>query len=202
MISTILCCQLLGAPFGYDDMKVDEEVLKKAVNWDHLKDKQREQIRAAGGYSAAAFPLYMKWLTADPPSNWSVISRVLYFLQDAEGDRSGFRPITVKLLPHEKPSVSRNAILLLGQIGTEEEAAAVAAQLKRPTNDVAYFDSIVKTLAAIGTEKEIEALETERKAGLLPEQPKFWQRVDECEKAIRERAAKKPVPKAKSVDKK
>lgn len=183
--------------YSDEDMKVDEAVLKKALSFDHFTEEEIKQIRDAGGYSEAALPVYMKWLKTDPPLHWSPLSRILGFLQKCEGDLSDFRGPVVKLLTHEEIAVSRNAVRLLKQIGTEEDAAAVASQLGRITNSVAYYNALVDTLSVIGSEKEIETLEAERKAGLLPEHPRFWEKVDACEKTIRERAAKKKDAKGK-----
>ena len=61
----------------------------------------------------------------------------------------------------------------------------------------------MKTLSAIGTEKEIAALENARNAGVLKDDEQFWGKVAECEKAIRARAdAKKKAAdlKAKPAD--
>ena len=84
-ITTILCCQLLGTLLAHDDGKVDEAFLKEAIMWEEIRDKEEAQIRAAGGYSPAALPVYKKWLTADPPPDWSVASRTLQFVREADG---------------------------------------------------------------------------------------------------------------------
>lgn len=201
MLPVVLFCQVFGGAFGFDHVKIDEEALFVALGGD--KEEGRAIIRSLGGYSPAAFPVYMKWLDREPiPLPGVILSRIFLMLQQANGDKSAFRTHAVAFAAHEHKGVSRNAILLLAQIGTKEDAAAVANQLKRRMNDVAYYDSIIATLSAIGTEKEIEAIEAERKAGLLKDYPRFWARVDECEKAIRERVAKKKDPKATPPDKK
>ena len=84
----------------------DESVLKEALQWDEFKDAQQKKVRAAGGYSPAAFPLYMKWLNSDPPLGWAATSRLLRMVSDAEGDRDCFRPVAVSLTASGKLAVS------------------------------------------------------------------------------------------------
>jgi hypothetical protein len=201
MLSAFLCCQAFGGAFGFDHVTIHEAALRRAIHAD-LKDQGRANVRALGGYSPAAFPVYLRWLNQDPPDPELDVARVLLMVRQAEGDRSAFRPHAVRLLAHEQQSVSRNALDLLARIGTADDAAAVAALLDGPARDVSYYTSVVETLAAIGTEKEIVALEVARKAGLKRDYPDFWARVDKCETAIRERAAKAKDPKATPPDKK
>lgn len=195
ILPTIFCCQVLASLFGVNLAEIAESELMLAICGD-LNDEGRARLRSLGGYAPTAFPTYMKWLDEDLRHSRHTIERTLFILQLAEGDKSAFRPHATRLASHDNKFVSRNAIHLLAQIGTEEDAATVVGQLKRRTNDIAYFDSIISTLAVIGTEKEVGVIEAERKAGFLNDYPRFWARVDDCEKVIRERAAKKKDTKA------
>ena len=179
---------------------VDESLLKEALKWDEFKDAQKKKVRAAGGYSAAAFPLYMEWLNSDPPLGWATTSRILRIISHSEGERACFRPVVVSLTSNEKMAVSVGAIQLLEQIGTEDTAPAVAAQLRRKEKDSGYYYSIVKTLTAIGTEKEIELLDEMKETGLLKDDGRFWMKVADCKKAIQARTEAKKKLKAKGVN--
>ena len=195
MLPTIFCCQVLASLFGVNLAQIAEHDLYVALGGD--REERRTRIRALGGYSPSAFPIYMKWLDEDPVLQRGVVlSRILIVLREAEGDKTAFRAHAVRLVGHDDKFTSFHAIHLLAQIGTEEDAATVVGQLKRRTNDIAYFDSIISTLAVIGTEKEVGVIEAERKAGFLKDFPRFWARVDDCEKVIYERVVKKKDTKA------
>ncbi len=160
------------------------------------------EFDSAGGNSPDAFPLYLRLLEWCPPIDPSVEASIFSEVARIPGDRAAFRPFAVARLNDPKTSVASAAVRLLGQIGTPTEAAAVTKlfdyyeyDFPGEKRDVYFFMQVLTTLAAIGTEAEIQAINEAKAKHLLWDRDDFWKKAEECKAAIRERLAKEKADK-------
>jgi hypothetical protein len=167
-----------------------------------LEARDERAFVAAGGYTPAAFPFYLRLLAPDSGIDWRVEAKILDQVSRIPGDRTAFRKPAVERLKHPKRGLVGDAIRLLKEIGTPAEAAEVVKLIEnfefdrpgeRLRDDMAY--SILDTLAAIGSEAEIKALDQAKARNFLWDNDKFWTKAEECKTAIRERLAKEKAEK-------
>ena len=133
---------------------VDEDRIRDLLSSDDMLD-EKELVRL-GAYTPAAFPLYCRILE-NPAEDRYIVGRTLYALSRSKGDRSQFVDLVVRRLADKHVSTRSSAVILLAQIGSARDAAPVVALLsdKEWTIPIAA----AKTLAAIGDERALVALD-------------------------------------------
>ncbi len=118
------------------------------------------------------FPCFERIL-ADPDANSTELTRLFIVLTAAKADRSRFLEPAVAKLSHSDKSVRRVAVSLLGEIGSERDAAPIVALLADEEFTVGV--AAAKTLSTIGGPRELAALNIWLKVTKPENYSKEWQ---------------------------
>jgi hypothetical protein len=150
-------------------------------------------LRAWGGLTPAAFPLYARILD-DPKEHPGTRAKVLSVLAlpDVTADKAGFVDRAVAHLAHEHVGVRRAAVNLLSRIGSSRDVAPVVALLTDPDVTVPY--AAAKTLAAIGDRRALTAIDVWLGTGSHHDHPELLDHVRRCREELRVRLDRATPP--------
>jgi len=107
-------------------------------------------------YGEKAFPAYHRIIGAANASP-ILVERVFYILQSVKADQSGFVEPAMKWLGDSESGVRRQALKLLGQIGSRKETPPIVALMWDA--DRTIVRAAAETLAAICNDRDLMAVE-------------------------------------------
>ncbi len=156
---TLLCIMLATLPASAPEKEMpasDESAVRELLNAIEFKQEERDELAKLGGYSPAAFSLYIRILD-DPKENANMAARTLLVLSKIKADRSQFLERVVAMLAHSRSSVRQYAVELLAQIGSERDAAPIVALLWDEAWEIPF--AAANTLVAIGDRRSLTAMD-------------------------------------------
>jgi HEAT repeat protein len=138
-------------------------------HWQDIRDSLREEVdyfrnkqHPLVSLGEKAFPAYVKILEAKDAEPGDICS-VFEILVQVKGDRSRFLEYAVNGLADKQFLTRLAAVELLGQIGSEKDAAPVVALLSDERREASF--AAAKTLAAIGDRRTVVAFDVWLRSG-------------------------------------
>jgi hypothetical protein len=170
---------------------VEEAAVRQILESDERD--YRVRLRAWGGLTPAAFPLYARVLD-DPMEDPGMVNAVLNILAlpDVTADKAGFVDRAVAHLAHKDVGVRRAAVNLLSRIGSSRDVAPVVALLTDPDVTVPY--AAARTLAAIGDRRAFTAIDVWLGTGSHHDHPELLDHVRRCREELRVRLDRATPP--------
>ena len=139
------------------------------------------------------FPAY-EAILLDPAATSQEVFGVFCVLQHVNGDRRRFHKHTVSRLTDANERLRWNAVHLLREIGSAEDGPALVTLLS--DEDVPVVFAAAEALAAIGSTRELDAMDTWLHGPSRLNDDDLRQHVKKCRDALKERldkAAKKAM---------
>ncbi len=150
--------------------------------------ERRRQLAAMG---EKAFPTY-EAILSDPKATKDNVWKVLSILHDVKADRRRFVKYAVARLRDANVSLRNVAVSLMEQIGSVTEAPAVVPLLS--DKEYLIVHCAAKTLAAIGSPRELEAMDKWLRGDKPNENPPLRQHVQKCRDELKKRLAETKAP--------
>jgi HEAT repeat protein len=140
-----------------------------------------------------AFPAF-EVLLADRETKPHIVRAAIEVLIAIKVDRKRFTDLVGGRLADEDWGVQWKALVLLGQIGSEQDSAPVVALLSAKEINVHY--AAADTLSKIGGKRELVAMNAWLKAGGADRKDEdFVWHVKKCRDELEKRLKDKPIPK-------
>jgi HEAT repeat protein len=136
-----------------------------------------------------AFPDY-EAILSDPTADSNEVGRALFILCNVNADRRRFVKHALSRLTDAKSGVRLNAAALLGQIGTATDSSPVVALLS--DEYVPVVRSAARTLVAIGSQREVVAMDVWLRGVSHRNDPELRQYVKQCRDALKKRLDEAP----------
>ena len=163
----------------------EEEQIRQLLEQD--EDYDEKELARLGAFTPAAFPLYCRILD-DPKEHRWIVGRTLYTLSIIKADRGQFVDRAVAKLTSPHISLRRGAVELLAQIGSPRDATPVVALLSDKEWTISI--SAAKTLAAIGDERTLVALDIWLNSGSYQDHKVVREHVMKSRDELKERLEK------------
>lgn len=164
------------------------ERVRDLLTGKQFKEQSNELIRMG----AAAFPAY-ETILVDPVSLPRHIARIFIVLCSVKENRARFLDSTVRRLADADADVRGRALLLLEQIGSEQDIPPVVALLSDTDTTISYRAATV--LLALGNLRSVTAIDVWLNSGNHREQTELRQYVTKCRDDLKQRLEKPKEPK-------
>lgn len=165
----------------------DEYEVRELLRVNEFKEERRALI----AFGERAFPVYLRIL-ADADARHDEVGRIFNVVSNVEADRSGFLEYAVAKLADPQFLVRLPAVHLLGQIGSERDAAPVVALLSDERPEASY--AAAKTLVVIGDQRALVAFDVWLLTGNHRENGDLRQHVAKCRDKLKQRLEKAKKP--------